>query len=364
MRIHVAAKKAGEKVKPTFQQEEKDEFRTSLSIFIARVLSWIVLLIPGPIRDYFATRGGSLAYRLSKGYRKNVESNVRIVTGHTSNDAEVRELTRAIFIANALNFADLLTLAWRSRNWFRKRTQLVVGNWEILDKIREEGKGVILVSGHVGCFDFIGQAVAAHGYPLTIVTGRTTSRFVFDGVTWLRGRRGSKLVEPTPSGVRHVIRALRRNEAAVFVIDRDFFENGVEVEFFGHKTTLPPGAVRIARDSGAPIVPIFTRRTASGHEVRIGEPIRIARTRDPKADVAVGMKKLVPVLENGIASCLEQWVMFQQVWPEVAPDSIRIFPTGSPLESPLLEKVAQALPDILTGDDSAPQDSQGTDDKN
>lgn len=360
----MAKQKSSAKNKPIFQREERDEFRTMLSIFIARVLSWLVLLIPGPIRNYLSLRAGSLAYRLSHGYRQNVESNVRTVTGKKSNDAEVRELTRAIFLTNALNFSDLLTLAWRSRNWFAKRTQVVTGSWDIIDKAREAGKGVILISGHVGCFDFIGQAVAAHGYPLTIVTGRTTSRFVFDGVTWLRGRRGSNLVEPTPSGVRQVIRALRRNEATVFVVDRDFFENGHEVEFFGHKTTLPPGAVRIARDTGAPIIPIFTRRSSSGHEVRIGDPIHIEKTRDVKSDVARGMKQLVPVLEHGIASCLEQWVMFQRVWPEVAPDPIRIFPTGSPLESPLLEKVAQALPEIKHGDDSAPQHEQGTGSKN
>lgn len=359
----MASKNGAAKKTPTFQREERNEFRTSLSIFIARVLSWIVLLIPGPMRYAIAERAGSLSYRLSHGYRQNVESNVRVVTGRDKNDAEVRELTRAIFQTNALNFADLLTLAWRSRNWFANRTQLVTGGWDIVDKVREEGKGVILVSGHVGCFDFIGQAVMAHGYPLTIITGRTTSRFVFDGVTWLRGRRGAKLVEPTPSGIRTVIKALRRNEAVVIVADRDFFENGQEVEFFGQRTTLPPGAVRIARDTGAQIVPVFTRRSSSGHEVRISDPIRVEKTRDVKADVALGMKKLVPVLEYGIASCLEQWVMFQRVWPDIAPDAIRIFPTGSPLESPLLEKVAQALPEIKLGDESAPPEQQDTDSK-
>lgn len=332
-----------------------------LSVFIARVLSWIVLLIPSPIRNYISLRLGSLAYRLSHGYRQNVEANVRVVTGRESNDAEVRELTRAIFLTNALNFSDLLTLAWRSRNWYSRRAQIVTGGWDVIDKVREEGKGVILISAHVGCFDFIGQAVVAHGYPLTVVTGRTTSRFLFDGVTWLRGRSGANMVEPTPSGVRQVIRALRKNEVAVFVIDRDFFENGHPVEFFGQRTTLPPGAVRIARDTGAQIVPIFSRRSSSGHEVRIGTPIRIEKTRDVKADVARGMKLLVPILERGIGSCLEQWVMFQRVWPEIAPDAIRIFPTGSPLESPLLEKVAQALPEIRLGDDSASSDADGTD---
>lgn len=184
----MAKQSSAAKTKPTFRREDRNDFRTSLSIFIARVLSFLALIVPGPIRTYLTLRAGSLAYRLSHGYRQNVEANVRAVTGKEKNDAEVRELTRAIFLTNALNFADLLIFAWRSRNWYVRKTQMVVGGWNVLDELREEGKGVILVSAHVGCFDFIGQSFQAKGYPLTVVTGRTTSRFLFDGVTWLRGR--------------------------------------------------------------------------------------------------------------------------------------------------------------------------------
>lgn len=348
------------KSSPGFRREDRDEFRTMLSIFLARVISWIALLTPGPIRNYIALRLGSLAFRLSHGYRQNVESNMRVVTGRDTNDQEVRELTRSIFLTNALNFMDLLTLSWRSRKWFSRGALVVYGDWTVVDKARERGRGVIFVSAHVGCFDFIGQAIHAQGYPLTVVTGRTTSRFVFDGVTWLRGRRGARMVEPTPSGIRHVIKSLRNNECAVLVADRDFFENGYAVEFFGHKTTLPPGAVRIARDTGAALIPMFTRRTNRGHEVRIMPPMYIEKTRDVQADVALGMQRLVPVLEEGIGSALEQWVMFQRVWPDVAPDPIRIFPTGSPLESPLLERVAQKLPEGIIGDESASPRRRGT----
>lgn len=350
-----------EKNKPRFQREERDELRTQLSILIARVLSWIFLLTPGPIRDYIVLRLGSLSYRLSHGYRQNVESNLRNVLHTDSNDVEVRELTRAIFLTNALNFSDLLTMAWRSRNWLERKTNIVQGDWGIIDRERAKGKGVIFVSGHVGCFDFIGQSFQGHGYPLTVVTGRTTSRFVFDGVTWLRARRGATMVEPTPSGIRKVIRALRNNECAVLVGDRDFFENGHHVDFFGKETTLPPGAVRIARDTGAPIIPVFTRRTRTGHQVRIGEPIYVEKTRDVRADVAAGMDQIVPVLEAGIGSCLEQWVMFQRVWPDHAPSAIKIFPTGSPLESPLLERVAQALPEMKSTEETAPPKRRDSD---
>lgn len=333
-----------------FSKEERHEFRYRLSVGIAATLSWIFVLVPTPIRNYIAARIGSIFYRVSHTYRQNVESNVRQVLGKTSNDGEVRDITRNIFITNGINFMDLLTFPRRSRKYLRRRTYVVAGDWSEAERLQAEGRGIIFVSAHVGSFDFIGQALQARGYQLTVVTGRTTSRFIFDGVTWLRGVRGSTLVEPTPSGIRTVLKALRRGECAVIVADRDFFENGISVEFFGEKTTLPPGAVRIARDTGAALVPVFTRRTRYGHQIRIYPAMTIEKTKDVQADVRTGMERLIPVLEDGIEAALEQWVMFARVWPERPPQPVKIFPTGSPLESELLEKVVSHLPEVKAGE--------------
>jgi hypothetical protein len=100
-------------------------------------------------------------------------------------------------------------------------------------------------------------------------------------------------------------------------------------------------------------VPIFTWRGRDGHELTILEPIYVEKTRDVHADVEAGMAQLIPVLEHGIRSCIDQWVMFQRVWLSSPPESMRVFPTGSPLESPLLEKVALKLPEKRPADDGA-----------
>jgi KDO2-lipid IV(A) lauroyltransferase len=344
------ATKSGPWKKPLFRKEDRHELRYHLSIAIAATLSWIFFLVPAPLRNWFAAQNGLLFYRFTHTYRDNVISNVRQVLGKDRDDPQVRAYAKGIFRHSAMNFMDLMVLARRSSRHLRQHTHVVEGDWSIVEAARARGKGVIFVSAHLGCFDFMGQSFVAHGLPLTVVTGRTTSRFIFDGVTWLRGIRGGKFVEPTPSGVRNVIRALRRGECAVFVADRDFFQNGVDVTFFDRQTTLPPGPVRIARDTGAVIIPMFSRRASHGHELRIFPPFEVERTSDVDADVRRGMTRLVPDLERGIRESVDQWVMFQRVWPERPVEPVKIFPTGSPLESELLEKVAARLPDIKTGD--------------
>ena len=336
-----------QKSKPQFRKEERREFRYQLSVGLAIVLSWTFWLIPGRIRGWIADRFGDFFYRMSSTYPKNVRENVETVLQYIgASEVDPDNLVRSIFRTSARNFMDLITIPRQPKRNFLTSVKLVGGSWDYLDDAVAKGKGGILVTGHVGCFDYISQVLAVRGYKMTIVTGRTTSRFIFDGVTWLRSTQGSEMVEPTPSGVRSVMKALRRNEFAVFVTDRDFFQNGHDVIFMGHKTTLPPGPVRIARETGAPLISVFTRRTKSGHDIAIGEPFYVERSDDMKADMASGMARLVDVLEKGITSSLDQWAMFQRVWLERERVPVRVFPVGSPLESELLERVASVLPDI------------------
>lgn len=336
------------KFRPQFRKEERREFRYWLSIAIAVFFSWAFWLIPGPVRGWFADRCGDMFYRSSKTYPDNVGSNVETVMLHAGTNQDREIIVRSVFRNSARNFMDLITMPRQSNKAFLNSVRLVSGSWATLDEAIAAGRGGILFTGHVGCFDFIGQAISARGYKLTVVTGRTTSRFIFDGVTYLRGARGATMVEPTPSGVRSVVKALRRNEFAVFVTDRDFFQNGMDATFMGVDTTLPPGAIRIARETGAPLISIFTRRVKSGHELRIGQPFHVRKTDDMQADLAEGMKSLVAELESGISASLDQWAMFQRVWSDVDRVPIRVFPVGSPLESELLERVASALPERET----------------
>ena len=330
---------------PLFHREPRHELRYTLSVAIAEFMSWFFWLIPQPIRYGFAVVLADLFRTMTGTYRDNVEANIRQVVADSLPSHELDRLTRSIFRSSARNFMDLITMPRESREWFQSSIHVADGSWSTIDDAIASGTGVIFLTGHVGCFDFIGQAFWARGYKLTVMTGRTTSRFIFDGVTHLRGSKGTTLVEPTPSGVRQILKALHRGECAVILSDRDFFQSGREVTFFGKSTTLPPGIVRIARDTGAAVIPVFTRRDDDGHQLTILPPFFVEKTRDVKADTDRGLMKVVEVLEQGIRPSLDQWAMFQRVWPDAPAEAVRVFPVGSPMQSELLERVASALPE-------------------
>ncbi|HET7054894.1 MAG TPA: hypothetical protein VFI12_00455 [Thermomicrobiales bacterium] len=309
------------KVSERFRREDPHYIRHFISIMVARVSSRLARSLPVGLRYFLADRLGDLLYLISPGYRRNVVSNLRHVHSGSGLPQPTKRDVHNIFRVSARNWADLLVVPKRSTDQFRSDVRVTPGSLERLDAALARGKGCILITAHLGAFDFMGHYLHAVGYKLTIVTGRTTARIVFDGVTYIRQSNGLPLVEATPSGVRRAIQAVRQGECAVIVMDRDFFQNGIRAKFFGEETTLPPGAIRIARDTGASIVPIYAKRVAEGHEVTIHEPFTIERTPDLQHDLEGGMGKVVDSLETALSRVPDQWVMFQSVWPSGPGDS-------------------------------------------
>jgi lauroyl/myristoyl acyltransferase len=345
-----------------FKLEERHHLRRLLSITIAIAFSWAIRLMPEPWRYFVARKGGDLSYRVSRAYREGVFANLRHVLGPNVSERDLQTAARNVFRASGRNVADILLVPHLSSEEIADRVPLVSGQWSYLDDAFAAGHGVVVVTGHLGAFDFVGQALHHRGYKLTSVTGRTTSRFLFDGITFLRRSHDMRLVEASPSGIRSVIRALRRGEGAVFLTDRDFFQNGKPVRFFGCETTLSPGAVRIARDTGAPIVPVFGIRTNGGHGMILEQPFYVEKTRDLDADVARGLGQIVSVLERVISSAPDQWVMFQPVWPEEPVAHSHAVPAECSDDAFPPEPVVAAVPHpaIASQPDRLPRDRTAT----
>jgi lauroyl/myristoyl acyltransferase len=319
-----------------FRLEPRRAVRYRLSVALTAMVSWMAWLTPPPARRWLATIGGDIFYRFFPTYRANVVDNVRHALPDAS-DIDLELATRSIFRQGAYNFLDLFLIPHVGRHAITRPDALVEGSWTYLDDALAGGKGAIIVTAHLGPFDYIMQLLNQRGYKITSVTGRTTSRFVFDGVTWLRRRHNSAIVEASPSGIKKVFQALRRGECAAVLSDYDFSGTGFPVTMFGGPTRVPQGPVRIARDTGAPIVPLFARRIGNRHALILLPPFRIEKTRNADADLKEGLRRLVECLEYAIAHTPDQWVMFQRLWPA---DHARATSPASPDHAPAVESAA------------------------
>jgi KDO2-lipid IV(A) lauroyltransferase len=131
----------------------------------------------------------------------------------------------------------------------------------------------------------------------------------------LRRAHGAAVDEVGLAALRGLVRYLEGGGCVALVADCDHAGTGVPVVFFGRATTLPAAAVRLARSTGAPIVPIFARRSPAGIAVSIRDALAVDRSADPAGDLADGMRLVVAQLERAIAADPNQWVVFRRVWP-------------------------------------------------
>ncbi len=317
-------------------QIPQNAFKVRLAILLARMLSRFLWMFSLRALYRLADVGGLMFYLLFPTYRENVMSNLSHVVGSDVSERELRRLTRSAFRTSARNFADLTRVPHISEEEFVASVRSNPGGLETLDKLAESGRGVVLVTAHFGAFDYVGQILWLKGYKLTSLTARTVPEFIDAAVSYLRGARGAKMEPATPGGVRRVLMSLKRGELIGIVADRDFFQNGKPVTFFGKRTTLPPGPIRIARDAGAPVVACFARRDREGYYFEVEEPFMVPKTEDAEGDIRKGLERLVAVFERHLREAPDQWVMFQRVWTETPQQPVRVFPIGSPLHGRIL----------------------------
>lgn len=184
-----------------------------------------------------------------------------------------------------------------------------------LERACAAGKGGILAIPHLGGWDYGGAWLATVGFPLTVVVEPLEPPELFDWFASFRRRLGMTVVPLGPSSGTTVLRALRANQLVALLCDRDIAGGGVDVEFFGERTTLPAGPVTLALRLGAPVMPTAVYFDGPWHLGVVGEPIPLVRRGRLRDDVARGTAVLAGELERLIKRAPEQWHLMQPNWP-------------------------------------------------
>ena len=177
--------------------------------------------------------------------------------------------------------------------------------------------GSILALPHLGGWEWAGRWLADQGHKLTVVVEPLEPPELFDWFVKLRSDLGMTVVPLGPSAGAEVLQALRDNEVVCLLSDRDIHGGGIEVEFFGERTTLPAGPATLGLRTGAPILPVavyFTRRV-NGHHAIVRPPLAAERRGKLRDDVTRVTQVLAHELEYLIRRAPEQWHLFQPNWP-------------------------------------------------
>ena len=172
-----------------------------------------------------------------------------------------------------------------------------------------KGRGALLVTGHLGCWELLG-AWLAHGLDGAAVVTGTVRNPAVDQL--LQDRRRALGIEPLARdrGARPVLRALAAGLVVGVLIDQNTGVASAQTPFLGQPAPTPLGPARIARRRGVPLLPAVIVREDTGWVVRHGDPIDPAATSDEYELTAQCNR----ALEDLIRRNPDQWVWFHDRW--------------------------------------------------
>jgi lauroyl/myristoyl acyltransferase len=236
------------------------------------------------------------------------------VAGRPLDHVEERQLVQAVVESYARYWSEAFRLPDVSHR--ELDAGLVADGLERVDEALETGRGAVLALPHLGGWEWAGAWMASQGYKLTVVVEALHPKSLFDWFVDLREGLGLTVVPLGPKAGSTVLAALARNEVVCLVCDRDIGGTGVEVEFFGERTTLPGGPAMLALRARSTLLPTaiyFTGR--SGHFGLVRPPLSLERQGSMREDVSRITQELADELEVLIRRAPEQWHLLQPNWP-------------------------------------------------
>lgn len=258
--------------------------------------------------------GGRLAYGLSGRYSRRLRENLR-ASGLCANEVEFRRVLRANIVETGRQAIETIPLWFRDARDAASLVRSVRGE-EGVRQALAAGRGVILLTPHLGCFE-VAALYAAQFVPITVLYRRPRVAWLDGLIVAGRGRGNVRLAPASAKGVRRLFKALRDGEAIGVLPDQvPRFGEGMWVDFFGrpaYTMTLIGRLWEVARPAVF-VATALRRPGAGGYDIDV-QPI--------EGDLAgaEGIRRMNIAIERAVSRCPEQylWAYSRHKRPPGAP---------------------------------------------
>ena len=254
-----------------------------------RFMGWVMSAVVAPIA----------------GWRTRVRNNLNLVLPDMPAD-QVERLTRQV----PNNFGRSLIEIY-SGDQFKNRVKDIPfqgDGVQALADAKQQGRPVILVTGHFGNYDAPRAALIAQGYPVGGLYNPMSNAFFNDQYVAAISGLGKPVFERSRKGLAEMVRFLKGGGIVGMVADH-YMRHGVPVDFMGHPAYTALSAAEMAVKYDALVIPIYGRRLPNGlgFDIIVDAPI-------PHGDPVEMTRAMNTSLEELIYQNPEQWFWIHRRW--------------------------------------------------
>jgi KDO2-lipid IV(A) lauroyltransferase len=192
---------------------------------------------------------------------------------------------------------------------------------------RERGKGVLVLTGHLGAWELSSFFHSLMGMPMGMVIRRLDNPLVDAFVNRIRCLHGNRVIHKDDFA-RGLIASMRAGETVGILMDTNMTPpQGVFVPFFGVLACTASGMARIAAKTEAAVVPGFLlwEESEQKYVLHFGEELPVIRTGDAEQDALANTASFTAAIERYIRQYPEQWLWLHRRWKTRPPGEEGIY---------------------------------------
>jgi Kdo2-lipid IVA lauroyltransferase/acyltransferase len=233
-------------------------------------------------------------------------------------EARAWRTARAVYRHFGAAMIDLLWLDARSGEEVRALVE--VQGREHVEAAMAQGKGALLVTGHIGNWELHGLAHGDLFGPIGVIARPLDNPALDRRLCALRARGGNTVIFKQKA-LATVIRLLREGRGVAVLIDQNVQEkDGIFVEFFGRPAATTTVAAALGLKTGCALVPTHTVLLPDGRYRLVYEPpVALEPTGDRGADIAALTQALTRRIESWVGETPEQWLWLHRRWKTQPP---------------------------------------------
>ncbi len=283
-----------------------------LEYAIVCLLIGFLRILPLRLGVFVGSLLGGIHYLVDARHRRMTLEHLQLAYGRTKTLSELKQIAKKSYQSQGMSLAESIYLPRMALSKIREWVQ-VDGLSHYADAIKE-GKGVIILTAHLGNWEIIPKAFWAHSFRTHGTVRPLDNPYLNKMAQRWREQNGMGVINKG-SDTHKIIKLLKEGEAVGFLLDQNTHEEyAVFVDFFGHEAATNKGVAIIALRSGATVVPVFMKREGCGHRMIIEKPIEWVKSGSNKQDILMATALFTKTIESHVRQNPEQWLWIHRRW--------------------------------------------------